>query len=48
MNLSERLKTYGMEQTLKYIHKDPEKNLEKTLDLSRKISPNAFNSQWIL
>ncbi|MBS6611448.1 MULTISPECIES: radical SAM protein [Peptoniphilus] len=45
MNLSERLKTYGMEQTLKYIHKNPEVNLEKALNLSRKISPDAFKSQ---
>lgn len=45
MNLSERLKTYGFEQTLKYIHKDPEENLQKILNLSRKISPDAFESQ---
>lgn len=45
LNTKEKLQTYGLEKLLKYIHKDPEENLIKAVNLARKISPNAYQSQ---
>ena len=45
LNTKEKLQTYGLEKLLKYIHKDPETNLIKAVNLARKISPNAYQSQ---
>lgn len=45
LKLDEKIKTFGLEKTLKYIHKDPEANLEKAIDIAKKISPNAYTSQ---
>lgn len=45
MNINNKVKTYGVEKTLKYVHKNPEKNLNKAIDLAKKISPNDYRSQ---
>ena len=45
MNINNKVKTYGVEKTLKYVHKDPEKNLKKAIDLAKKISPNDYRTQ---
>ncbi|WP_276877556.1 radical SAM protein [Anaerococcus hydrogenalis] len=45
MNINNKVKTYGVEKTLKYVHKNPEKNLKNAIDLAKKISPNDYRSQ---
>ncbi|PMC80896.1 radical SAM protein [Anaerococcus hydrogenalis] len=45
MNINNKVKTYGVEKTLKYVHKNPEKNLKNAINLARKISPNDYRSQ---
>ncbi|MBS5988911.1 radical SAM protein [Anaerococcus hydrogenalis] len=45
MNINNKVKTYGVEKTLKYVHKNPEKNLKNAIDLAKKISPNDYKSQ---
>lgn len=45
LNVDEKIKTYGLEKTLRYIHKNPEKNLRKSVNVARKISPNAYQHQ---
>ncbi len=45
MNINNKVKTYGVEKTLKYVHKNPEKNLKNAINLAKKISPNDYRSQ---
>lgn len=45
LNLEEKIKTFGLEKTLKYIHKSPETNLKRAVDIAKKVSPNAYTSQ---
>lgn len=45
MNINNKVKTYGVEKTLKYVYKNPEKNLKNAINLAKKISPNDYRSQ---
>ncbi|NVF12253.1 radical SAM protein [Anaerococcus sp. AGMB00486] len=45
LSLDQKMKAYGLDKLLKYVHKDPENNLPKAIDFAKKISPNDFKSQ---
>lgn len=45
MNVSATMKKLGIEQIMKYLYKDPEKNLPKLMDWADKFSKGEFESQ---
>lgn len=45
MSFSNELKKYSVAKVLNYIHKNPNENLYKAIELARKISPNVYASQ---
>ena len=45
MNFSNSLKKFGIEQTFKYVYKDPEPNLRKLMDWADSFSGGAFAPQ---
>lgn len=45
MNVSTTMKKLGIEQMMKYLYKDPEKNLPKLMDWADKFSKGEFEAQ---
>lgn len=45
MNITKALKKYGVEQVVKYIYKDPDKNLVKLMDWADRIADGNFERQ---
>lgn len=45
MNASNTLKKYGLEQSFRYIYKDPDKNMLKIMDWADRFAGNEFVSQ---
>ena len=45
MNIGNRLKRFGIEQTFKFVYKDPEPNLRKLMDWADGLSKGTLPSQ---
>lgn len=45
MKVKEKMSKYGVNKLLNYLHKDPEKNLPKAIELAKKISPDNYANQ---
>lgn len=45
MNVSATLKRFGIEQTMKYLYKDPEKNIRRLMDWADKFCKGEFETQ---
>ena len=45
MNLGNSLKKLGIEQTFRYVYKDPEPNMRKLMDWADRFAGNEFEGQ---
>ena len=45
MNLTNSMKKFGIEQTFKYVYKDPETNLRKLMDWGDSFANGSFPAQ---
>lgn len=48
MNLTNSMKKFGIEQTFKYVYKDPETNLRKLMDWGDSFANGSFPAQRAL
>ena len=48
MNLTNSMKKFGIEQTFKYVYKDPETNLRKLMDWGDSFAKGSFPAQRAL